>query len=123
MRAGKLRNRIRIEKPVEARTSTGAIDVSWLTFADLWAEIDPKNGKESFKSDQYHEFLDVVFGCRHSPGVIPKMRVKYGSRYFNIKSILNPLERNERMLIGAQEIGSVGISEQSFSDEFTAEFA
>lgn len=123
MRAGKLRHRITIEKPVSSQSLTGAETVSWLAFATIWAEIDPKNGREAFKTGQMFELLDIVFGIRFQPGISPEMRVSYAGRTFDIQGVLNPLERDERMLIGATERGGVSISENSFSDEFTAEFA
>jgi len=41
---------------------------------------------------------------RYRTGVIPAMRIKYGTRYFNINSVINPNSDNRMLDILATEV-------------------
>jgi len=123
MRAGKLRNRIYIKRVTETQSASGALQESWSTFKALWAEINPKFGREYFSSQQIVEELSLVIAIRYYPDIVSKMRIEYGSRVFDIRYVLNVDEMDKQMLLGCVETFNVAISEHAFSSEFTTEFA
>ena len=123
MRAGKLRNRIVIQQVTESNSDSGAVQESWATFATVWADIEPTKGREYFQSAQYVEELTLVIGIRYYPNIVPKMRVQWQGRTFDIKSVINVGGMDTRMILGCIERFNVAVTEHAFTNEFTAEFA
>ena len=39
--AGRLRHRITVQRQVESRDSSGAVNVNWVDYAELWAAVEP----------------------------------------------------------------------------------
>lgn len=123
MRAGKLRHRIKLEQVAETQSSSGAISESWTTFATLWAEIEPRNGREYFSSQQVVEELTLVIGIRYYPNVVPKMRIFWAGRTFDIRYVLNVGGMDKQMILGCVETFNVAMTAKAFTSEFTSEFA
>lgn len=99
MGAGELRNYVSIQKPTVTQNSYGEQVVSWTTDSKCWADISPLSGREYFSAQQ------VQSGVTHrvriwyqtlsaSTAIGPKCRIRFGSRYFNIGSVINLKERN-----------------------------
>ena len=63
MRAGKMRDKIRIEKPVQVRSNTSsAITTTWETVAVRRAQISPVNGSEqAFLGGEVSEYDALIF--------------------------------------------------------------
>ena len=123
MRAGTLRNRIVIQKVTETQSSSGAILESWTTFKTIWAEVEPRNGREIFSGAQMVEELSLVLKIRYSPNVVPKMRIFWRGRVFDILGVINVYGAGKEMMLACRELFNVSISENAFTNEFTAEFA
>ena len=108
MRAGGLRRQIIIEQTTETRDTDGAVINTWSTFATIWAEFVVSKGTVSIGDETVAGGRPVAeanqqLRIRYLSGLTPKMRVKFGSRYFNIKSISNVAERNREMLLFVTE--------------------
>lgn len=87
MRAGALYRQIVIEQVAEARSSTGDVVATWSTFATVRAQHKPASGREYHTSDEKNAEVDSVFITRYLSGVLPKMRISYDGRYYDIYSI------------------------------------
>jgi SPP1 family predicted phage head-tail adaptor len=98
-----LNRRITIEQPVNSGDGAGGATVSWSDVATLFANIEPQRG--SFSSNGFREQSEITHRVtiRYLAGLSSKMRVKYGSRYFNIRAIVNEDEKNERLILICQE--------------------
>jgi len=104
MEAGALRHKVLIEKPAETINSLGEITTSWTTFATVWAEIIPLSGKEYWSSRQVNSEVTGKIRIRYLPGITPKMRVKFGSRIFNIEAVMNYQEKNIESVLLVKEV-------------------
>ncbi|HBY19973.1 MAG: hypothetical protein A2Y24_06860 [Clostridiales bacterium GWE2_32_10] len=90
MRAGKLSNRMTIQKEIILKTENGVISKQWNDYVTVWTEI--KNADK------------IVFRVRYISGVELKDRVRYKDKYFNILDVVNVNERNILLDITAKEI-------------------
>jgi SPP1 family predicted phage head-tail adaptor len=104
VRSGKLRHQIAIMQAVETRSATGQPVVTWATFATVFASVEPLRGREFFASKQIQAQVDVRIRIRYLEGVVPKMRVIFGTKTYLIDSVIDPEERHIEMQIMAQEV-------------------
>ena len=87
--AGKLRHTIIIQSTTQTQSSSGAITDSWGTFATVRASITPLNGREYFESQQVNAEEVTRFTIRYIASITTKMRILWGSRTYDIRSIIN----------------------------------
>jgi SPP1 family predicted phage head-tail adaptor len=103
VKIGKLRHRITIEQVTETQDADGSIVEIWSPFAVVQASIEPASGREylaaqSIQADVTHRII-----LRFLTGIVPKMRVNYGSRIFDILSVINVGERNRELQLMCRE--------------------
>lgn len=99
MRAGDLRHPIMIQMATMTRDSAGQSVRTWTSGKNTQAAIWPLRGSEYFASQQLQAGVTHKIRIRHqtlanSTAIDPKHRIKFGSRYFSINSIINTDERN-----------------------------
>ncbi len=104
MRAGRLKHKITVQTTTESQSGSGAVTDSWSTYAQPWAEIEPKGGREYFAAQMTNAKIDVVFLIRYQSGITAKMRISWNSRVFNILSVLNKYETGKELLIACEEV-------------------
>lgn len=111
MRAGNLRHSISVETNTISVDANGDRTESWATFLTCWASIETGNGREFFAAKQTIADLTHTIRMRYVAALAPDMRIKYvdkknadATRYFNIRAILNPDERNEMLTLQATEV-------------------
>jgi SPP1 family predicted phage head-tail adaptor len=103
VRIGRLRHRIAIERVTETRDTDGSVIETWSTYATVQASIDPLSGREYFAAQSVQADLTHRIVMRYLSGIVPKMRVKYGSRIFDILSVINVSERNGELQLMCRE--------------------
>lgn len=98
MRAGKLRHIVTLQQRVDGHETpfpSGAPDQYWDTFqAGVPCSIDPISGREYFSQQQVQGEVTHRIRLRYLAGVTSALRVLYGTRVFDIVSVLNWEERN-----------------------------
>ncbi len=98
MEAGKLRHPITILTLADTRGLTfGEAKLFATTFASVWASVEPLSGRELVNSDRTIGVISHRIRLRYLAGVTDKMQVQYGSRIFNIVSVINKEERNTEL--------------------------
>ena len=99
MRAGELKKRITIEQPTGTADALGEPVQTWATWAVLWAALQPLVGTERLQAAQVNANADVKVTIRYYLGLIPtvKMRIRYGTRMFQIVSVQNIDEHNREV--------------------------
>ena len=108
MRAGQLKHLVAFQEPGETLGPTGAPVITWSNVAWCWAQITPTGGQEnknaeSLQPDVSHTVL-VRYGGAITPERIgPKLRILYGTRLFEIGSVLNTDERNRQLVVAVTE--------------------
>ena len=103
MRPGPLRCRITIEAPVETQAADGSIVTTWQTYATPWASIEPLIGREYFAQQREQAAVSHKIRMRYQPGITHKMRVAWGTRLFELESVLNVSERKREIVLMAHE--------------------
>ena len=100
MRAGRLRHTVSIERISETANDYGEAIKTWSDhLTDIRAAIEPINGREYFAQDSRHAEVTTRFRIRYREGITNKMRIRYGTRYYNIVSVILPNERKCAELI------------------------
>ena len=79
-------------------------DEHWTTVARPWARIQPVSGREFYEASQSQSEVTHKIDIRYRPGVRTDMRLRLGSRTFEIISAIDWEERHETLLIMAKEL-------------------
>jgi SPP1 family predicted phage head-tail adaptor len=106
MRSGPLRKRVTLQSQSITQDSHGAPVASWVEEAVVWASITPMTGTEFFAAAARGEEKPVRVMIRYSSDVESidsTWRVVYGTRVFNILSIINVKERDEMLALACIE--------------------
>ena len=103
IRACDLRHSITIQTSTETREAGGGRTRAWSTFATARACIEPLRGRERLHAMQIEDSVSHKITIRWRSGVTGKMRVKFGTRIFNIRAAINVEERSRWLEILADE--------------------
>lgn len=104
MEIGKLRHRVEIQrKEVQTDELLQQTEV-WATYATVWASVRPIKGREYIAVKQVNAEISVVITMRYVSGITPEMRVLFGSRVFEIVSVINVDERNRVLELMCKEV-------------------
>lgn len=103
MQAGTLRKRITLQARSIVQDGLGQQVATWTDVSTIWASIEPLGGRElmlaqAIKSESTHKVQ-----TRYRPGVTAAMRIKYGSRIFNIQNVMDEEERHRLLIINCNE--------------------
>jgi len=104
--SGKLNKRIKIQQLVAgspAQDNFGQPDESWTDFATIWAAIEPVQGNEFWAQQQVQSEVTIRVRTRYIEGVVPEMRILYGTRKLNIKSVIDPQEKHVELQLMCSE--------------------
>ena len=103
MNPGKLRHRLQIEKKVVARDSYGAETITWTDVDTVWGSVEPISGREYFLAQQVQSEVTHRVTIRYYAGMNPGWRIKFGTRIFDVLSVINTEERNREMILMTRE--------------------
>jgi len=103
--SGKLRHKVSVQRLNRIDAGGGSYNVEWETFASPYAWIKPLSGTESLFGMQLEDTIthDIIIRYKASRTITPENRIKFGSRLFNIRSVINVEERNRWLQIRAEE--------------------
>lgn len=112
MKAGKLRHRIIIERPVEVEDEGGGRVRSWLAaesyVGTFWGSIDGRTGRERYHAQQIESVYSHLITMRYRPGIEPEMRARHGAHVYNIRAALDPDGTRRELLLFVEEEGPDG---------------
>ena len=105
MRKGPLRHLITIQSLTDTVSAgtRGGLTETWADFVEMRASIEPLTGSERFAAQIVDAQVNTRIRMQYTAGVTPKMRVKFGTRFFDIKAVLNIEERNRELELLATE--------------------
>lgn len=87
--AGRLRHRIRIERPVEGRDANGLrTGPSWALVAPVWAEIKPLSARDFVAAQAAGSKVVARITLRARDDVDATMRVVHGQTIYSIAGVL-----------------------------------
>jgi len=98
-----LRHTISLEKPARIPDGCGGEVDGWIEELTAKAEIVPVSGHERLQSMRLEADVTHRVRMRYSAIVKPWHRIRFGDRYFNIRSVLNVEERNRWLELKAEE--------------------
>jgi SPP1 family predicted phage head-tail adaptor len=109
MRIGEIRKQIAIQAEAPTSDGAGGYALAWTTLATVWAEIKPLSGHEVFTAQHLegHVTHQITTRYRNDITITTDMRIVYGSRLFNIRSVTNSGERNRWWELLVEEGGAV----------------
>lgn len=97
-RAGKMRFRVDLQRVTQTVDSVGQPQEAWATLATVWANIETPNpigaGREFTVADALAADVTTSVVMRYVVKLTPKDRIVYGTREFEIISLVNTDERN-----------------------------
>ena len=94
MRAGSLRHKIIIQQLTVANDTWGHSAETWTDQVTTYAAIWTLRGTERMESLKLDNEITHKIRVRYKRDLNPKMRIKFGERYFNILSMVDPDERH-----------------------------
>jgi len=100
---GDLNKRIEIQIPTMVSNGMGGFITSYSTTATIFAAIWPVSAAETVQSMQPTMTISHRVRIRYRSVLRASWRIKFGLRYFNIVSIINPNERGEYLDIMCKE--------------------
>lgn len=98
-----LRHRIVIQTLTETADGAGGFTSSWADTVSIWAKITPTSAYERAQAMQLEATVTHKILIRYRSDIVPKQRIKFGSRYFGITGITNIEERNQYLQLMALE--------------------
>jgi SPP1 family predicted phage head-tail adaptor len=104
MEAGKLRHRITIQQPVEAKGPTGEDVPTWTDLVTIWAEVADLQGREYLSRTAETAATTVRVVIRERSDIDTTMRVVHGSRILGIEAVIRPSKPGNRMQLMCREI-------------------
>lgn len=99
MRAGRLRHRVTVQRATDSIDQYGDQTPTWTALGTVWASVEPLSGREYFAAAQMQSEINARVTLRPISGVTitPKDRVKFGTRYFDVQSVINLEERGREL--------------------------
>ena len=78
---------------------------TWVDWKTVWAKPIPKTSREYFRLQTVNSELEEAFNINYMGNVTSRMRVKFGSKYFDIiGSPINSGERNEELILSCKGV-------------------
>jgi SPP1 family predicted phage head-tail adaptor len=99
IRAGELRHRLTFQSNLPTANSFGEFADTWTDFVTVYGAIEPLSGQLLFTAQQANSQVQGRIRIRYRSDITATMRVKFGTRYFKILSIINQSEKHEELQI------------------------
>lgn len=106
MKAGDLKNSIELQSQVRTPDGLGGFYSTWLTTCTIWAAIWPVSAKETIEGARPVSAITHRIRIRYRHGVKTSQRIKFGSKYFSIESVINPNTDYKALDLMAREVSS-----------------
>jgi SPP1 family predicted phage head-tail adaptor len=103
MRAGTMRKRLTFQKKVQTRDGFNEAVISYVDHVRVWGNVTPNAGRKVYEALQANSEISGEIRIRYRSDIVPTMRIKLGSRYLEIISIVNVQERNRELLVYYKE--------------------
>lgn len=100
---GAMRHQVVIQQATETGDGMGGQVRSWGEFATVWCAITPASGREVYQYGQVAASVSHTITMRHIAGVVPSMRVLYGTRVFAVNAVVNMGERDRFLRLAVTE--------------------
>lgn len=103
MRLGPLRHRVTIQFEERQSDGAGGYLPMWRDLDTVWANVQPISGNEALVARQLQDTVTHKVTMRYRTSVTAAMRLKFGTRLFNIREVRNFDERNHKLELRCEE--------------------
>ena len=103
MKAGALRHRITIQRKLLGVDGFGGPSPTWETIASVPASIEPLQGREFISAQAVQSEVTGKIRIRYRPDVVAANRLLFGSKVYNVLSVINTEERNRELVFMVSE--------------------
>ena len=103
MDIGRMRHRVILQSKTSTQDETGAAIETWATERTVWGDISPLNSREYWSAQQVQSDVTHRVILRYYSGLRTDWRIKYGTRIFDIRSVINVDERDEQHILLCRE--------------------
>lgn len=105
MNAGALRHRCWIKEPTHTDAlGDGDTVATWGTVTVCWGALEPLKGREWIESGMENSEITAKFRMRYFASIDPTMQLYFGSRTFEIVSVIDPDERRKELELMVKEL-------------------
>lgn len=103
MQAGRLNNRVTLQRRVDGQDASGGIEPTYVDFLPLWASIEPLTARElAVAAQQAMGEVETRIRVRYTPQANAKMRVVFERvsespaivEVYDVQGVTHPRERN-----------------------------
>lgn len=103
--AGAMREQITIQTEARTADGGGGFAQTFATNFTTFASVNPLSGKEQYKQGQLQDtqMFEFVIRYRSDKTVTAANRILWGTRTFQVKSVINHMERNKYLVMRAEE--------------------
>ena len=92
VRIGDLRQRVSLQSPPATSDGMGGVTGDWTDEAEVWAAVWPVGATEQVQAAQTVMTVSHRVRIRYRSDLLGSWRVKFGTRFLAIVSIVNPNE-------------------------------
>lgn len=103
IKAGDLRHRIVIESPMPESDGAGGATVTWTAVVEVWAAVWSRGVGEKFVHDRVSGSATHDIWLRFRDDVKPKMRMRFGTRTFDILGAIDVDDRKRWLKCPVEE--------------------
>ena len=103
MRIGRLRHLIILQTLQSVRNEYGEVEKAYAVLAKVWASIEPISANEKYLQNQENMQITHKIEIRFLKGIGVTTQILFNERKFEVKSVINPLEKNEKLILLATE--------------------
>lgn len=102
-RAGQLNRPVQIQQRSSTVDAEGNPIVTWATVQTVWAAIDALSARERVQSGQLEQDTTHVLTMHYPASVTHESRILYGSRVFDVRTVVNVGEANRKLEVTCYE--------------------
>lgn len=95
MKIGELRHRVTLQYQTKVSDGMGGENVTWADSDTVWAAIWPVSAKEIIQAGAHSMSATHRIRIRYRSDITARWRIRNGSRYYNLTSIVNPEMKNK----------------------------
>ena len=99
MIAGRLDQRVTIERLTYVEDPMGGGIETWAPLATLWAAVEPLNGREFFAASTTLSETTTRIRVRYRPDLTVIDRINHGGVLYDITSIINPRSGDRELVL------------------------
>ena len=92
-----MRHRVTIQQKAPTRDTFGGEVEVWNPVATVWASVEPLQGREFLEARQMQAEVTTRIRIRYRAGIVPPMRVIWGSHTYDVQAVIEPEARRREL--------------------------